>query len=207
MKKMIWFVLLAIPLAACGLSAPAATAVSGVTPSPVPPSATFAPTSPATETPVPSDTPIPPATATADAGVNPLVATMLDGSPTPDLASMMAGSPLLALSGGLQEFENPVGTPVKTWHNFPIMSQATAGQEYPGGVYSYRAAVTLDQAVAFYKSHLPASMMANATISSGYGGSGQTASHDQSIMFPGTFIYITSEDHTPNDTLVVISSP
>jgi hypothetical protein len=210
MKKLPWLGILVVFLMACGLSAPAAmaTPVPGITPSPQPPHTetfTFPPVSSAT--PVPSTTLVPVSTATSDAGVNPLVATMLDGSPTPDLASLMAGSPLLALSGGLDAFSNPVGTPLKTWHDFPIMSQATAGQEYPGSVYSYRTAATLDQAVTFYKTHLPSSLLAGAAIATGNAGSGQNTSHDVSFMLPGTFIFITSRDQAPTDTLVVISSP
>ena len=50
----------------------------------------------------------------------------------------------------IENFFDPQGTPVSEWNGIPIMSQATAGQEFNANTYSFRASVTVQQAYDFY---------------------------------------------------------
>jgi len=196
MKKISWFVLCFFALVACNLTQAAPTTAPQLM-------ATVAPSATETEmatalptdspTPLPSDTPAPTATASAP------TATSLEES--------LRGSPYFALLGGMDPYSNPVGTPLKIWKKFPIMSQATAGQEYTGGVYSYWAAASLNQAVSFYSSKLPGVGFSNSTLAKGYGGTGDKANHNASFLLSGAVIYIFTYDNQPNHTLVIISAP
>jgi hypothetical protein len=52
---------------------------------------------------------------------------------------------------------NPVGTPLKSWHDIPILPQATTGQELSVNAYNYKAAATINQAQQFYASYIKSS--------------------------------------------------
>ncbi len=46
---------------------------------------------------------------------------------------------------------NPQGEPVKEWNGIPVMTQATAGQEFPESKsYSFKAKATVKEATDFY---------------------------------------------------------
>jgi len=50
---------------------------------------------------------------------------------------------------------NPQGTPVSEWNGLPIMSQATAGQEFPdANSYSFKANVTVQEVQDYYNTEL-----------------------------------------------------
>ncbi len=49
---------------------------------------------------------------------------------------------------------NPQGTPVTEWNGIPIMSQATAGQEFDANNYSFKATATATEAQEFYNAQL-----------------------------------------------------
>jgi hypothetical protein len=54
---------------------------------------------------------------------------------------------------------NPQGPPVPDWKGIPVMSQATAGQEFTENntnIYSFKANATEQEAQEFYKQKLPA---------------------------------------------------
>jgi len=51
-------------------------------------------------------------------------------------------------------FFNPQGTPVTEWNGIPIMSQATAGQEFNATTYSFKATATATEAQEFYNAQL-----------------------------------------------------
>jgi hypothetical protein len=196
MKNFPWLVLCVFILAACSLPQ------SSPTPVP-PPMDTLAPSATVTEpaTVLPTSSPTPLATDTP-------AATDTSAAPTAtSLTDLLRGGPMFALLGGMDQYSNPVGTPLKVWHKFPIMSQATTGQEYSGGVYSYWASVSLKQAVSFYSGKLPGLGFSNSTLASGYGGTGDKADHSSTFMLSGAVIYIFTYDNKPNNTLVIISSP
>jgi hypothetical protein len=48
------------------------------------------------------------------------------------------------------EYFNPTGTPVGEWNGIPIMPQATVGQEFDEGTYSYTVPVTATDVQSFY---------------------------------------------------------
>lgn len=74
------------------------------------------------------------------------------------MASSMPLSTLEALPSSIPAFAqylNPVGTPVKQWNNIPIMTQATAGQEFDKNTYSFKASgVTATDVQNFYSDQL-----------------------------------------------------
>jgi hypothetical protein len=65
-----------------------------------------------------------------------------------------------ALPTGLpdvQKYLNPQGSPVSEWNGIPVMPQATAGEEFSKGTYSYRVSGVDEAAVqAFYNDKLKA---------------------------------------------------
>ena len=50
----------------------------------------------------------------------------------------------------VSKYFNPTGTPVDEWNGIPIMSQATAGEEFGEDTYSYTAPVTASDVQDFY---------------------------------------------------------
>jgi hypothetical protein len=60
-------------------------------------------------------------------------------------AEAIASSIPSALPSGMpnipdvSKYMNPTGTPAKEWNGIPIMTQATAGQEFDSSTYSYKA--------------------------------------------------------------------
>ncbi|MGA2502866.1 MAG: hypothetical protein ABSG01_02095 [Anaerolineales bacterium] len=174
----------------------------------------FSQTLPGTQTPNPT---LPPPAAVTNA---PDPTATLAPSPTltstqiPTVAPTATVDPLAATQQALMGsmgaitdislYLRPVGIPLSSWRSVPIMAQATAGQEYPGNIYSYSAAATLDQARQFYvgKSQSLGFIMAPGT---GYAGTGVNASHDVSFISYPLTIYMTSYDNDPGHVTVVIS--
>jgi hypothetical protein len=112
--------------------------------------------------------------------------------------------PSAHLMGFMIFYSNPVGTPVQNWHEVPVMSQATAGQEFQSDIYSYKAAVTLAQAVQFYAS-ASNSQKWNCIQATGKAGSGSGMTHSSTFMCGGFTIIVTSFDNDPKQVLVVIN--
>jgi hypothetical protein len=99
-----------------------------------------------------------------------------------------------------QSLLNPVGTPLKSWHDTPILSQATAGQEFSVNAYSYKAAATIDQARQFYASYI---------ISSGILMSPPVAANGINVHYVyfesyDLTIYLFSYDQDPSHVIVAI---
>jgi hypothetical protein len=155
---------------------------------PAPPLATSTLAASATQT----ETPAPTDTATTAATTDPLSATM----------AAMFGS--MGAIGSISQYFHPAGAPVESWHDVPIMPQATAGQEYPGNIYSYVATATLDQAWQFYTARATALgfLMAPGT---GYGGTGSSANHSVTFISFDLTIVLTSMDDDTGHVIVVIS--
>ncbi len=75
----------------------------------------------------------------------------------------------------VSQYLNPVGTPVSTWNNIPIMTQATAGQQFNQNTYSFKASgVSVADVQAFYNQALPPLGWTSAFSAQG-GTSGGTA--------------------------------
>jgi len=56
----------------------------------------------------------------------------------------------------VKAYLNPQGAPVAEWNGIPIMTQASAGQEFNAKTYSFKAAVTATEVQDFYKDKLKA---------------------------------------------------
>lgn len=81
--------------------------------------------------------------------------------PAETLQALPSAIPTLeALASAMPDFENlfnPQGTPVQEWQGVPVMSQATAGQEFSeNNTYSFKANVTVQDVQNFYKEQLTA---------------------------------------------------
>ena len=84
------------------------------------------------------------------------IATQVPSGTLEALPSMM---PSLEAIGSqipdIGNFFNPQGTPVSEWRDIPIMSQATAGQEFAeSSIYSYKVDATIEEIQQYYKTEL-----------------------------------------------------
>jgi hypothetical protein len=73
------------------------------------------------------------------------------------LPSAIPMETLEALPSVMPDFDNyfnPQGTPVSEWNGIPIMSQATAGQEFNTTTYSFKASVTVKEVQDFYDAQM-----------------------------------------------------
>jgi hypothetical protein len=84
------------------------------------------------------------------------VATQVPSGTLEALPSMMPS--LEALGSQIPDignFFNPEGTPVSEWKGIPIMTQATAGQEFAeNSTYSYKVDASINDVQEFYKTEL-----------------------------------------------------
>src|SRR5215510_15409925 len=57
-------------------------------------------------------------------------------------SGMPSGIPNIPGLPNVGDYPDPKGAPVSEWNGIPIMSQATAGQEFDSSKYAFKAAVT-----------------------------------------------------------------
>jgi hypothetical protein len=99
-------------------------------------------------------------------------------------------------------YMKPQGRPATDWKGIPIMSQATAGQEFEGGVYSFKVGqVSQADVQAFYEDQLPG-LGWTSTFHAGAGSEGGVMifTKDQSVLT----IALGKSD---SETLVILSMP
>ena len=70
------------------------------------------------------------------------------------LETIQAGMPTEFPDLDEYNFFDPQGEPLSEWSGIPIMPQATAGEEFNEGTYSFKVDVTVQEAVEFYKAEL-----------------------------------------------------
>jgi hypothetical protein len=73
------------------------------------------------------------------------------------LPSSMPLSTLEALPSSMPEvgqYLNPTGKPVSNWNDIPIMSQATAGQQFDQNTYSFKVNATATDVQTYYNAQL-----------------------------------------------------
>lgn len=80
--------------------------------------------------------------------------------PVETLQALPSAAPTIeAIASQLPDFNSyldPHGEPVSAWNDIPVMSQATAGQEFTDtNTYSFRVDATVEDAENFYKDELP----------------------------------------------------
>lgn len=63
--------------------------------------------------------------------------------------TLIANPTILAIG----DIFNPQGAPVSEWNEIPVMPQATVGEEV-AGLYSYKASVSIADAIQYYKDQL-----------------------------------------------------
>jgi hypothetical protein len=70
-------------------------------------------------------------------------------------SAMPSGVPNIPGMPNVGDYLNPTGSPVSTWNNIPIMTQATAGQEFDKNTYSFKASgITATDVQTFYNDQL-----------------------------------------------------
>jgi hypothetical protein len=155
-------------------------------------------------TPGPSDTPAPtfPPELTLTPGIME-TATAYSASVTADFVHNLALMGPMADLLQISQYFNPVGTPLKSWHDIPIMFQATDGQEFKSDIYSYKAAATLTQATSYYNGK-STSLHWSCTVATGHAGTGSNADHSTTFVCSGFIIDVTSFDNDTKHVIVVI---
>ncbi len=190
---------LVLTTVACGLMSQAAPATQTV----IPPSDTpiFTATTAPSDTPAVTDTAQPSNTPAATETVSSIAALQTQLVAT-EYALM---GPSAHLTGFLNLYSNPTGTPLESWHDIPIMKEATVGQEFQADIYSYKAPVTLQQATAFYAKQASTLNWSCIGPGSGSSGTGDQANHDSTFLCGPISIEIASFDKDPNQVLVVLN--
>ena len=153
-----------------------------------------------TATMIASDTP----TAVIEASDTPAPSATASPSETPNSLGVSL-PPMFSNLNNISQYFNPSGQPVKSWNDIPIMPQATAGQDWNNGVYSYKANATLNQAVAFY-GKFSRGGMPSMPPATGSAGTGSNALHNATFLYPNLIIHITSFDNNPTQVIVVFST-
>ena len=72
-------------------------------------------------------------------------------------ANPVSASTLEALPSSMPEvgqYLNPTGKPVSNWNDIPIITQATAGQEFDKNTYSFKATASATDVQTFYSDQL-----------------------------------------------------
>jgi hypothetical protein len=87
------------------------------------------------------------------------------------------------------------------------MPQATAGQDFGSGIYSFKTDATLEQAIKFYEAAGNIPGTTTFPMTTGYGGTGSNAIDNATFIYPGVFVYVTSFDNDKSHVVVVISKP
>ena len=94
---------------------------------------------------------------------------------------------------------NPQGTPLSDWNGVPIMTQATAGEEFNDETYSFKVSATAQDVQDYYNSELVNLGWSSAfQFSTGDGGALMTFSMDSRLLT----ITITALD---GETVVVLT--
>ncbi|HUI90138.1 MAG TPA: hypothetical protein VLX61_15575 [Anaerolineales bacterium] len=128
------------------------------------------------------------------------LATSMPVSTLEALPSSMPLSTLEALPSSmpaLGQYLNPTGKPVSNWNNIPIMTQATAGQEFNKNTYSFKANATATDVQTFYTAQLKALGWSSSFSAQG-GGKGGV------MLFTKGTTVLTVTITPNNDSVVVI---
>ncbi len=105
----------------------------------------------------------------------------------------------------IYQYFNPVGSPLQSWHDIPIMPQATVGQEFKSDIYSYKATVTLSLATQFYSGKNASLHWSCYGPGTGSAGTGSNATHSAAFNCQSFNIAIYSFDNDSNEVIVVIN--
>ena len=198
-RNSLW-ILFFLALAACSPASPSLsqprpavlTLAATVTQPPVVPNTPTVeptPTPTLTQTLAPTDTFLPTATTTTD----------------PQSATLQAQVGSMGFLMNISQYFHPVGTPLQSWHDVPVMPQATAGQEFNVHVYSYVDAATLSEAQQYYAGKLAALGITNPPAY-GSAGTGSQGYHGVDFFSYELTIVLTSYDDDTRHVIVVISS-
>ncbi len=86
-----------------------------------------------------------------------LISNPLSGAKNLEATAQAMASALPTGLPDVSQYLNPQGKPVSEWNGIPIMSQASAGQEFNKGTYSYRiSGMTAQDVQSFYNDKMKA---------------------------------------------------
>ncbi len=86
-----------------------------------------------------------------------LISNPLSGAKNLEATAQAMASALPTGLPDVSKYLNPQGKPVSEWNGIPIMSQASAGEEFNKGTYSYRiSGVTAQDVQSFYNDKMKA---------------------------------------------------
>lgn len=191
-------------------------ASASLSPTPIPtatntealPSPTQTATSKPTATPEPTLTPSPAATFPPELTQTPGIfatTTAFAAAKTAEYENALGSLGPLADLLQIGQYYHPVGTPVSSWHDLPVMPQATQGQEFRSDIYSYTAAATLSDAQKYYANQSISLHWACNPLGAGTAGSGVNAEHNSIVFCQGFVIRFSSFDNDPANVIVVLN--
>ena len=117
------------------------------------------------------------------------------------LPSSMPLSTLEALPSSIPDvgqYLNPTGKPVSNWNGIPIMTQATAGQEFNKNTYSFKATANATDVQTFYTNQLK-TLGWNSSFSAQGGGQGGVM-----LFTKGTDVLSITITTSGNDVVVLL---
>jgi hypothetical protein len=148
------------------------------------PTASPALAAPTTVPPILLDTPTVEPTPTQTQTLAPTDTILPTATTDPQSVTLQAQVGSMGFLMNISQYFHPVGTPLQSWHDVPVMPQATAGQEFSVQVYSYVAAATLAEAQQYYAAKAAALGLTNPVHSGSTGVGGQGVN---------SFTYFSSE--------------
>ena len=134
-----------------------------------------------------------------------VTATALAATTTADYLNNLTLLGPLADMMGIMQYFNPVGTPAHSWHDIPIMPQASTGQEFKSDIYSFKAKATLSTAAKFYNDQADSLKWSCNPTGTGTSGTGSIAQHSVTMMCQGFVISMTSFDNDTSQVIVVLN--
>ncbi len=118
------------------------------------------------------------------------------------VASSMPLSTLEAMPSAMPDvssYLNPTGKPVTNWNNVPVMSQATAGQEFNKTTYSFKVNASVSEIQTFYSDQ-----MKSLGWTSGFSAQGGSQGGVMLFTKDSNVLTITITPATDNNGSVVI---
>ena len=117
-------------------------------------------------------------------------------------SAVPSGIPNIPGLGNVSDYLNPSGKPVSDWNSVPIMTQATAGQEFNKTTYSFKASGIAETDVQTFYTDKLKTLGWSSTL--GFQGGGQGGimlfSKDNQVLT----ITVVPDQNNSNDIVVVL---
>ena len=117
-------------------------------------------------------------------------------------SAMPSGIPNIPGLGNVGDYLNPTGKPASDWNSIPIMTQATAGQEFNKNTYSFKASGIAESDVQTYYTDKLKTLGWSSTF--GFQGGGQGGimlfSKDNQVLT----ITVAPDQNNSNNIVVIL---